>query len=125
MLPPTLQLSLPKIQVITIGIIQVHHILTIPVGPHQIRTSQSTIHVHQVGVFPMAAAVVYGRRQVSMIQHTIVQTKECLSVYLLLLQHGILLRVIATTAMGVCTMLEATAPIGLHRLAAAAASRTT
>ena len=62
--------------------------------------------------------MVYGQREDLMILHTIVQMKGCLSAYHLLLQLGILLRVIAATSMAVCTMSVAAVTIGQHLLAA-------
>ena len=69
-------------------------------------------------MFPTVEAMVYGQRQDLMILHTIVQIKEYLSGYHLLLRRGILLRVIAA-AMAVCHMVARTATIGLLLLARA------
>lgn len=109
----------------TIGIIPVHLQQIILGGQPQIRTSQSTIHVRQVGVFLTEVVVVYGQRQDLMILHTIVQIGECLSVYHLLPQRGTLLRVLASTAMAVSAVSVARATIGLRRLAAAMATART
>ena len=76
-------------------------------------------HVHQVGVFPMAETMVYGQMQDLMILHTTVQMKEYLSASHLLQKLGILLRVLAATAMAVSTMSVTTATVGLPRLSAA------
>ena len=99
MLSPTQLLLLPIIKVITIGITQVLHLQIIPVGPHQKAVSQSTTHVHQVGVFPMAETMVYGQRQDLIILHTTVQIKEYLSASHLLQKLGILLQVIWAATM--------------------------
>ena len=48
--------------VITIGITQVIQTLTIPVGPLQAEPSPSTTHVHPVGVFLTAVAMVSGQK---------------------------------------------------------------
>ena len=47
---------------ITIGIIEVRRQQTILVGLHQRAANQYMTHVRQVGVFPMAEAMVYGQR---------------------------------------------------------------
>ena len=62
MLPPILLLSLHIIVVIGSGITQVHPLLITPVGPLLQQRSQSTTHVHQVGVFPMVETTVFGQR---------------------------------------------------------------
>ena len=84
------------IKVITIGITPEILQQTTPVGPNQKAVSQSTTHVHQVGVF---LTQVYGQRQDFMILHTTVQMKEYLSAFHLLQKLGILLRGVAATAM--------------------------
>ena len=101
MLPPILRLSLNIIVVITIGITPVHPLLITLVGPLLQQRSQSTIHVHQVGVYLTAAAMAFGQRPDLMIQHTIVQTKECRSASVHLQQLGTLLRVVAATTTAV------------------------
>ena len=106
--------------------IGITHRVTTHYGLPQIRPSQSTTHVRSVGVFPMAETMVYGQRQDLMVLHTTVQMKEYLSASHLLPQHGILLRVIATTTMTVSSLSVATAPVGLHLLTATTStSRTT
>ena len=109
----------------TIGIIPVHLQQIILGGRPQIRTSQSTIHVRQVGVFLMEVVMVYGQRQDLMILHIIVYIREYLSVYHLLQKHGILLQVVAASALAVSAMSEAPATIGLRRLAATMATTPT
>ena len=52
-----------------IGIIQVRHLQTILVGPHQINRNLSMIHVQQVGVFPMVAGMVFGQRHWAQVRH--------------------------------------------------------
>ena len=113
MLPLTLLHLLLATAIITIGITPEMFLPTTPVGPHQKAVSQSTTHVHQVGVFPMAETMVYGQRQDLMILHTTVQMKEYLSAYHLLQQLGIQLRVIATSTLAVSEMSATTATIGL------------
>ena len=108
---------------ITIGITPEILQQTTPVGPHQKAVSQSTTHVHQVGVFLTEVVTVYGQRQDLIPQHTTVQIKGCLSASHHLPQLGILLRVIAPTALAVSAVSVATATIGLPLLTAT--SRTT
>ena len=108
-----------------IGITPVHLQQTTPVGPHQKAVSQSTTHVHQVGVFLTEVVTVYGQRQDLIPQHTTVQIKGCLSASHHLPQLGILLRVIAPTALAVSAVSVATATIGLPLLTVTATSRTT
>ena len=73
----------------------------------------------------MAETMVYGQRQDLMILHTTVQIKEYLSASHLLQKLGILLRVLAATAVAVWAMLATTAAVGLPLLTAAiAAART-
>ena len=57
-------------------------------------------------------AMAFGQRLGLIILHTIRQTKEYLSIYHLLQQLGILLRVIAAATVGRCTMSAASATIG-------------
>mgnify|MGYP006331431433 CR=1 FL=1 len=110
----------------TIGITPVFPIPTTPVGLLQKQPSQFTTHVHPVGVFLTEVVMVYGQRQDLMILHTTVQMKEYLSASHHLPQHGILLRVIATTTMTVSSLSVSTAPVGLHLLTATTStSRTT
>ena len=113
MLPPILLLSLNIIVVITIGITPVHPLLITPVGPLLEQRSQSTIHVQPVGVYLTEAAIAFGQRPDLMIQHTIVQTKECRSASVHLQQLGTLLRVFASAVMAVSAMSAAPATIGL------------
>ena len=98
---------LTVVTVIMIGIIPVRHLPITPVG--QPRKSQFMTHVLQGGVFLMVEVMVYGQRQDLLILHTM--AAGCLSVSVLLQQHGILLRVLAPAA--VHTMSAATAAIGL------------
>ena len=113
-------LSSLVIVVITIGITQVIKLPTTPVGLHQTKPSQSTTHVHQVGVFLTEVVMVYGQRQDLLVLNTIVQIREYLSVYHLLQKLGILLRVIATITMAVSSMSVTTATVGRPLLAATA-----
>ena len=122
MLPLTLLHILLTTLIITIGITLVILQQTTPVGPPHQAISQFTTHVLPVGVFLTEVVMVYGQRQDLMVLHTIVQTKECLSVYHLLPPLGILLRVIATTGMATWRM-SAAATIGLPLLTAT--TRTT
>ena len=102
----------------TIGITPVHLQQTTPVGPPRQAISQFTTHVQPVGVFLTEVVMVYGQRQDLVPQHTTVQMKEYLSASHHLPQLGILLRVIATTAMAVSAMSVTTATVGLPLLAA-------
>ena len=79
-------------------------------------------HVLPVGVFLMEVAIVYGHRR-DFLLHP-VHTGGHLSAYHLLLQLGILLRVIATAEMAISSMSIAAAAIGLLLLTAAL-TRTT
>ena len=92
---------------------------TIPVGPLHQAISQFTTHVQPVGVFLTEVVTVYGQSQDWVPHYTTVQMGECLSVYHLLPQHGILLRVIVTTSMAVSTMSVSAAAIGLPLLSTA------
>ena len=111
-----------------IGIILVPHLQIILVGQPQKATSQFMIHVQQVGVFPMVAAMVCG--QCLLVQaipfgiiHTIAPTKACTSPESLaqIKPFGTQLRVGAAVAMAVSAMSAATAAIGLLLLTAATA----
>ena len=62
--------------------------------------------------------MVYGQSQDWVPHYTTVQMGECLSVYHLLPQHGILLRVVATATLAVSAVSVATASIGLPLLTA-------
>ena len=110
------------IVIMTIGITPEILQPTIPVGQLQKLRNQYTTHVLPVGEFLTEVVMVYGERQDFMILHTTVQMKEYLSASHLLQKLGILLRVIATTAMAVWTMLAAAAAIGLPLLAATLAT---
>lgn len=98
---PIRQLSLPSTTIIVIGITAKTLQLTTPVGRHLTSLSQFTIHARLDGVFQIAATMVYGLRLDLAIRHTTTQIKEYLSVYHLLLQLGILLRVFAPIQMAV------------------------
>ena len=112
-MPP---LTLPRLYIaIMIG----NTIGTTPVGSPRKRF---TTHVLPVGVFLMEVAIVYGHRR-DFLLHP-VHTGEHLSAYHLLLQLGILLRVIATAEMAISSMSIAAAAIGLLLLTAAL-TRTT
>ena len=100
---------LTVITVIMIGIIPVRHLPIIPVG--QPRKSQFMTHVLQGGACLMVEVMVYGQRQDLLILHTM--AAGYLSVSVLLQQHGILLRVIASTPTAVSAVLAAAAAIGL------------
>ena len=123
MLPLTLLHLLLTTVVIAIGITPEILQPTTPVGPHQKAVSQSTTHVHQVGVFLTEVVTVYGQRQDLIPQHTTVQIKGCLSASHHLPQLGILLRVIAAKTMAVSSLSVASATIGLPLLTAT--TRTT
>ena len=103
-----------------IGIIP---LVTTLYGPLQTRPSRFTIHVQPVGVYLTVAAIAFGQRPDLMIQHTIVQTKECRSASVHLQQLGILLRVFASATMAVSSMSATTATTGLLLLTES--SRTT
>ena len=122
-LPLTLLHLLLATVIITIGITPEILQQTTPVGPHQKAVSQSTTHVHQVGVFLTEVVMVYGQRQDLVPQHTTVQIEGCLSASHHLPQLGILLRVIAAKTMAVSSLSVASATIGLPLLTAT--TRTT
>ena len=109
--------------IITIGITPEILQQTTLVGPPLIKPSQYTTHVQPVGVFLTEVVMVYGQRQDFLIPHTTVQIEGFLSASHHLPQLGILLRVIAPTALAVSAVSVATATIGLPLLTAT--SRTT
>lgn len=96
-----------------IGIIQVIPQQMTPVGSH---LRLSTILVHQVGVFPMAEVMVFGRKHLVHLQlipgHTTAPIKVFLSASAVLQPLGILLRVLATAALGRWVVSAAVATIG-------------
>ena len=108
--------------VITIGIIRVLLLQTTPVG-NQIR--RYMIHVQQVGVFRTEKAPEYGTQQDLRKHHMTVQTKALISASAVHPLHGILLRVIATAAMGHWAMSATTATIGQLLLTATTHSACT
>lgn len=77
------------------------------------RKKQNMTHVLPDGESLMEAAIAFGQRPDLMIQHTIVQTKECRSASVHLQQLGTLLRVFASAVMAVSAMSAAPATIGL------------
>ena len=123
--PLTLLHILLTTLIITIGITLVIFRQTTPVGQLQKLRNRFTTHVQPVGAFLMEVVMVYGQRQDLMILHTIVQTRECLSVYHPLPQHGIRLRVIWASSMAARAMSVTTANVGLPLLSATTRSACT
>ena len=106
--------------VITIGITPVLQIQTTLVGSLQVRLSQSTIHVLQVGVFLMAEMMVFGQRP-RFHFHTLnilktIPTKALTSPASMdpQIPSGTQLRVVAITTMAASLTSVTTAAIGLH-----------
>ena len=100
----------------TIGITPETLQQTTHVGRLLIRPSQFTTHVRPVGVSLTGEKMVYGQRRDFMLLHSIVQIKEYLSAYHLLLQLGTLLRVFWATTLETSKMSVATATTGLRLL---------
>lgn len=93
------------------------HLVTTLCGQHLIKSSQSTTHVHPIGVFPTAVATVCGKRLDS-IRPTTAQIEEFHSASVRHQRPGTLLRVIALATLAVSPMPVNTASFGLRLLTA-------